>query len=522
MKNFSKYLGVFINKNRSLTKKEVAVSIIFFLILWVILSGMLYFYNIRHQYGDGTFAAQILYNFKNGFAQSSSFSASTLDAYKTIWYKPVAFVCNNPLVTNGENFTKIAHLYLVAYLLLPLAKLFDPFILIAVIHAFIYSFILFFAYLFSRDKKISIMNSILLTVLISQHPLWRMGLFGQFYFNRLFLPIIVLIIWLITRDKINHFWVTVLVILGISVNEIYGIALSLLLFAFILIFNKKALQLWLLAILSILTSIMMIGYIQAQFGAGSTQTKFIDSILKVDSFISLIKNNLLVKNSLTFLYINLFSLGILAFLVPRNIIFLTIIFLPNLFINIGGAEKVGWATHYHTAYFIPLIWASIMGFSTIKFKKGLLSTILLVLMIFFSASLESTGLGIMNKPEFTLKEIASKILRYIKYHDEELAYRKMLRDSVSEDASITGSEAAVYNFIDHPIYYYPMNIDIADKVIFYYNKQLEGDDRFSSINYGHQDQNLDSCIKERMKNRFDFSTPKIVGEWAIIGRKLKD
>jgi hypothetical protein len=65
---------------------------------------------------------------------------------------------------------------------------------------------------------------------------------------------------------------------------------------------------------------------------------------------------------------------------------------PNIIGNIGGAEKYGFLTHYHTLYFPFLIFASIMGYIQLikicktKIQRISASAVLIALIVLSAAS----------------------------------------------------------------------------------------------------------------------------------------
>jgi hypothetical protein len=62
---------------------------------------------------------------------------------------------------------------------------------------------------------------------------------------------------------------------------------------------------------------------------------------------------------------NNFILILLSIAVPRLAFLSFIVMMPNLIGNIGGAEKTGWLTHYHSYYFPILSFAATIGASKI-------------------------------------------------------------------------------------------------------------------------------------------------------------
>ena len=55
----------------------------------------------------------------------------------------------------------------------------------------------------------------------------------------------------------------------------------------------------------------------------------------------------------------------LSLAAPRLALITFIVMLPNIVGNVGGAEKTGWATHYHSYYFSMLSFSAAVGMSNI-------------------------------------------------------------------------------------------------------------------------------------------------------------
>ena len=196
--------------------------------------------------------------------------------------------------------------------------------------------------------------------------------------------------------------------------------------------------------------------------------------------------------------------------------------IPNIFGNIGGAEKIGFYTHYHSIYFPILIWSGVSGFCTVwkgnkNFRNQIMITILLVIGSIFSYKSDI-------KPVSWLKAKQALGL-YIKKE----GYYKYLSDKnkkwdqiVPRGVTISAPESIwVPLFRNRRIFFYPLGIDDVDYVILRY-------DDFSEVKYrgfvsylGEENaKQADKLLNERMrKDGFDFeNTIKFEG-YVIIGRK---
>lgn len=499
---------------------EKHIVITTFFLFWFLTAYSTYFYQIAGQAGDTTFATQILYNFRRTLSMKSSLALSIMDSFDHVWYQTAKRVCASSLELQTLK-VPWGHFYFVMYLFVPLVKLFDVQIVVATLHAGVYASVLLFTYLLARIKKFSVLNATLFTILVSQHPLWDGGLQGQFYFNRFFLPFSALILLILEQEKWRFRYPLLFTacLLAASTNEIYGISIFMILLSYMWIHRKWNFKMIMMAVFFLAMSVFMLFLIQRIVGK-VTQTSYISSTFGAGVGVAARQffSNLQDLKTVQFVVVNVLFLGVFTLFDIRLVPPLLFILAPNIFVSIGGAEKTGWSTHYHMSYFVPLIWMGILGLQSLN-KRTKLQSAFIVLAIALTFFINPLDLSMLQKPNFVLKRWLNKIQYYRVHSQYERNFRKQLRDVVG-DASVSASEAVMYNLYDHDIYYYPVRIDSVDAVILRYDETKFGDERYYSINYGHQDPKLDACIRERMKRTgFDFSNPTIVGGWAVIKKK---
>lgn len=459
---------------------------------------------------------------KTSLKMKTTFGISIVESMDHVWYRSAKEVCALPLKTQ---ITEVpwGHFYLIMFLLIPFAKVMDITVLFAALQGLVYTSVLAFVYLLARKKGIGMLSSALLVLLASQHPLWHQGLLGQFYFNRLFLPFAALIILLLEDKKIRYFWLIVASLLAASTNEIYGISIFLIYASFAWVRGRFNWKLIFSGVFFLGLSIGLMTMIQKSLGFKSTQTSFLDAALGhgLQSLLSLISTNLSNPDTIIYFMVNMVFFGILSLLNLRLLIPLGVMLLPNVLVNLGGAEKTGWSTHYHIGYFLPLLWLGVLGISRLTKVKRVQQALLVVLIV-ISTLINPLAPSINSKPFIALRDLSHRI-SYYRFHSRyDQKFREDLRNAVGDNTSISAPEAIVYNLYDHDIYYYPMNIDFVDVVIFRVTEGKTGVDSLSSINYGHQDPKLDDCIKDRMRNHgFDLDNPTLIGGWAVVKKIAK-
>lgn len=491
------------------------------MLAWVYLSYALYYYQINSQFADTTFVAQILYNFKHTWEVKTSLGTSIIESMDHIWGQPSAQICSLPLNSSLNNLPWF-HYYFVMYLLVPFARLMDISLLLAISQAGIYLSVLIFTYYFAKRSGLNFFLAVLFVILVSQHPLWIYGLYGQFYFNRFFLPFSALFIWLLTARQHNYFWLTLSGILAVSANEIYGLALAIILTCYFFINRNFNRRLALMAGLFLTYTVISLYTIQHNLGFISNQTGFISQATQggFTGLVVRLQRDILSQNTQIFLFVNVVSMGIMALFYRRTLVPFLLILLPNLLVNIGGAEKTGWSTHYHISYCIPLIWLSLVGFSQWK-VNSFHKSIILGILILISATINPYTLKLNPRPFIALRDLSRKSITSVQNSSINLDFRQRLQQAVGDGQSATLLEPSAYHLFQSDIYYYPHNLDQVDNVILRYNSGENGLSRFASISYtGQFDSSIDDCIFARMqKQGYDFSNPIIVDDWAVIKRK---
>ncbi len=499
-------------------EKTVVALIAFF--LWGVLSYFLFFLNIKNQVGDTAFVAQVLHNFKQTLTMQTTYYTSTTESIDHVWYKPAAEVCSMDLESKFTD-TPWGHHYFIAYLLIPLARMMDIPLMIAVLHAGIYTSILVFAYILARQKKFSIALSAFFVLLVMQHPLWDQGLTGQLYFNRFFLPFSAILILLLDKSKINYALVFLASILAASTNEIYGITIFIMLCSYMWIYKKFDRRISILAIALLGFGAISTAYIQRHFPLGSTQTSSLGSLFGhgLGSLLRSVWLRLAEPGTQIFLIVNFLAMGVFALINVRLIFPMMLLLGPNVLVTVGGAEKIGWSTHYHIGYFVPLIWISLIGLSKLN-NRPRIQAALIGLAIMFTMWINPATLKINERPTIAAKKLIQGVRYQYQKSALSLDFRRRLREAVGDEATLSVPEAISYNLHDHKMYYYPMGIDSVSTVVLRYNDKETIDRRFHSINYSQQDPDLDLCIIERMKRGgFDFDNIIVVDEWAVIKRK---
>lgn len=145
---------------------------------------------------------------------------------------------------------------------------------------------------------------------------------------------------------------------------------------------------------------------------------------KLPNFAADIQVNL--KNNAVLLVLGLFA--------PRYFLMALVVLTPNLIGNIGGAEKIGWLTHYHSYYFPVLCFAALTGICNI-YTRGLyqfnkliiIGVALCVGFVWFSQ--EKRILNGISSPSSVMRDFA---FTYLSKHRGESSGYDLRRDIEAE------------------------------------------------------------------------------------------
>lgn len=296
----------------------------------------------------------------------SQINKSANDVVTTALSKSAKDVCSQPLVSSNTEFTKTfeRHAYVFLYALSPFRSISSGVTIAAFFHALAFIGLLASIYYFLRKNSLPIYAALAFGFMVSAHPAWSASVFGQFYPDRFFLLAgflyIVFVHQRITKDTNNTILILFLAVFASLIHEraammVGGFTLaSLLLYRNWTGWTRKDIPLLLVAICTLCYAI---GYM-VLFNKNSDYGSFTSSLTSLPY--TLANNEAFRLNLEKFLIVNLGFLVLAAFEWRLALIAL-VAMLPNVIGTIGGAEKTGWSTHYHSTYFPFLLAAASIG-----------------------------------------------------------------------------------------------------------------------------------------------------------------
>lgn len=357
---------------------EPFVLTLAFLVLAVILTE----YNAVRFYTLGTdsagFVDLIRAVAENGMMVSPIFSSF----YSTIplLAAPPDVYCSSPLLSVHRTSDFLQwHPYFISYVLAVPVKYFGvaPLKIAAIINAINISGALALIYWFLRKNGLLVWEclSFIFAVAISQY--WVGTLAGQFYFDRLFiLPGLVLVLFCYEKwDGSYRAWLSIFFIAMLSsalISERTALLAGVMTLGYWFFlkgnhFKRKGIAVLLFSAASLAYLFIYMKFFQNSFYYSGLGWRTVLHNLNL----ALTPGGTLFVPTMMWMGV-VSPMVILAFVNWRYGLLAVAAMVPNLLVSVGGAEKTGFATHYHAGYIPFLVGFAAIGYATLIHKvRGL-------------------------------------------------------------------------------------------------------------------------------------------------------
>lgn len=302
----------------------------------------------------------------NSTGKSQTFlTSSVIEALQTVIVQPANEVCAADLAHPRVGFINIyeRHAFPILYPLALMRFFADSLTVLVLCAVVAFPGVLGCVYFYARRFGCPSWLSVVLVVLTAAHPAWSYAAFGQFYPDKLF-PFFGLVYLAILYEHLSGTrsspWMLVATgILAASTSERSTIMLVAATAGALLWYSaRRGLRRADLTPLALTVTLALYAYWYMRYVQVNSDYASFGS-----SAVSFLKLGVagLPPATLKFLAINIgllfpFSIGGgMWTAVAAGSLF------PNLVGSIGGAEKLGWSTHYHSPYLPFLIFATILG-----------------------------------------------------------------------------------------------------------------------------------------------------------------
>jgi hypothetical protein len=214
------------------------------------------------------------------------------------------------------------------------------------------------------------------------------------------------------------------------------------------------------------------------------------------------------------------------------------VMLPNIFGNVGGAEKSGWQTHYHCMYFPFMVWAMSLGFIKMNdfLAKRKLSFILytatavmsLIIFGIYPWAWEDLKFSRIEWHRSSWVVLTNSTVDYLgnrASYNITKKFRDELRQAVPEGSVVSLPE---YMFVplyqNRKVYYYPLGLDEADYVVVWTNNMQAKPPQYRGIfSYLGEAENIkiDAYLSQRlMEKGYDVYHPTIISNNVAVIKRL--
>jgi hypothetical protein len=472
-------------------------------------------------------------------------TGSVIQAIRDLIAAPVSKICTYQFEDRRREYVNIyeRHSFPILYILAGL-RTFLPTKMVYYLCALVaFPGLLLVVYIRSSKIGLPLIISIVLLLIIAFHPAWSYSSFGQFYPDKLFPTLCLVYLFIlydwIALDRRRPLALFVIGILAASTSERSIIMLVAGTLAVYALFGLRkrwsrldVLPIILIVILAAYVFIYM-RFVQHNSDYGSFSSGFY-------TFVSAISSNTEAARPIyKFLFINLIFLVPFGFFAKRWGLIALCSMIPNVIGSIGGAEKLGWTTHYHSCYFPFLIMTLVMGsLSLLKTKSRVLIpiaitlavtvTVLYAFMDPFTPSItinfsrnQFRENGIVKMIEFTTASgSAAPIINRAEYLKNVAAFVPP-RSDVS---TLEGFMPAMYDRGVKWIHYYPLGLGSSDYLIVPYT-QKDNTRRWEGfVSYLGPDvvEQANLCLQKRINEQYalvkEFPDSAVTGT-AILKRR---
>lgn len=520
---------------RDVTRGEVAVVLA---LIFALAACVLWLKSVRvdEMRGDtATFVQAAASIVHSGVPSSTLFTQTWAYQRSRIHKTTAAALARKPLSPPPQRATNLLrnHVYLVLFplaaasLAAPAREVF--------LAAFVASFaiVLALCYMTLRRWRLPIGVAALFCPLVSLHPGWADSLLdGQFYPDRLFVGAgLLLFLWL-DRVRAQPWHVCAIAAICACINE-RGAAVSgivLVLYALLCAPSRRD-----RAVLA------AIGGALLSYGAAGV---FLDSAAghydgympqDIETARRLVSLPWLQWGTVTFLCVNA-PLFLLASLRWRTAFIAVVVSALNLIGSVGGAERVGWTTHYHSFYLPVLIWAALLGTKRLfeRLQAAGLSRVMPVAICFpiifllFLDPYAAPPRFSFDRPAATFApHLISALITYGPRAHQLLAEERKLQEAVPEGATVSTVEQGMTALaFGRVVTMFPFGVDNARYAVLPAQRVDAADVEYLpsiSVLPPPERQRVDAALVARMRwDGYDLAHPLLLQQLGIAVVRRKD
>ncbi len=492
-------------------------------------------------YADNAFLDQILVRIRETGRPMSQINAGVYELFELITMPPeevLALPLDGPKPAEINQFRK--HTYAILYLLAPLSHVVPGRIMLPVLKTMCFFGMLAFAYFFLRKEGVGYFSAALMTVLISAHPAWSWGLYWQMYVDRLFLICGLFFLYHVTKKDLNRRYLVIVALLCLSISERMGAVCGVAMLGFAILNPRRYMaHKWLYATLALALIAVSVSIIKFYL-VSKDYVGFSGSLLPGNFLLNLQGIPGFREKMLTFIVVNLCLFGFLGLFNWRAYLMALGTMAPNIMGNLGGAEKTGFSTHYHSIYLPFLVWAVITGYVSIRQRLSRTSSprlsmlalnLLACVLMLTPLALYSYG-GAGPRPQLSnLKAMGwARSLRELPMYlpgGSQFEWARAFEEVAARvPAGVVVSCGESLLPVLQPgreVHIYPEGIGVADRVVLFVNPEVDESPRYlGAVSYLGQEaeRKLNLGLMTKLGELgFDLEGAEVVGSWAILAKR---
>lgn len=450
--------------------------------IFVIVSGMLFGFKeikIDQMRGDSAIFFQVTENIANrGAAVSQVFANTQAYLESGLLVMPADKIAKDPLAPppQAERNMLRFHAYFVLYPIAVLAKIIPVKALLLSLYVLAFTGVVLLAYFILRRDRMPLAAAALFCVLMMTHPGWSNGLlWGQFYPDRLFILFGFAFMYLATRKDSSLGMQIAAGAICLLIGERAAATAGIFWIAYTLLYWKQFSERERKTRLAIGSALFIAGFLLLKlFVSNSNYSHFLPTSLA--EIVANLHNPVFTAKLGLFALVNLPLLALACF-EWRLAVIAVVLMLPNALGNIGGAEKIGWITHYDSYYLPALFLAAMFGYEAaykqLSVKKALPG--------FYAASAVLVlFLSMINPSSFAPVSISPSNISgnfFIKFPQQALVfltpaglkYRALgeqIDAMIPQNTVVSTSESLMpFLYRNRTIRYLPVDVDHADYAV---------------------------------------------------------
>ena len=419
-------------------------------------------------------------------------TASVVDALQSVIYQPAAEVCQGDLAHPRLESVSIyeRHAFPVLYPLALLRRFTGSLNILVLCAVIAFPGLLAIVYALARRFRCPRWLGVVLVTLTAAHPAWSYSAFGQFYPDKLFpffgLIYLGVLYEYLSGKRASPWMLLISGVVAASTSERSAIMLAAATGAALAWHSvRRGLRRADLAplLLTIALILYLFGYmhyvqVNSDYAAfGDSAADFVKSAvtgLSTDS-----RKFLAINTGLLFPFA--LAGGMWTAVAAGSL-------LPNLIGTIGGAEKLGWFTHYHSAY-LPFLLFSILAGAALLFRRSpglarICGALALAQAAIFLMLNPLTSQPLLDLSPSNLRQ--SALVQMVEFqtgtgppagHIARASFFQSVASLIPEGSEVSTTEfymPALYDHGVHTIHFYPLGVGRSRFVVVPYAKLESG------------------------------------------------